>query len=152
MKDVKKQACFNFENKKNRLYCLKHKKDGICGNERPDFLFESPLKTHFVILEIDEDQHYGRPEECECTRMVNISQSLGLPTLFLRYNPDSYKTDKTKYDPAFSTRMKKLKFVLDKMINLNIKNITGFVMLRKLYFNGYKDSDVNYYNVLDFEK
>ena len=42
--------------------------EGKCGNERPDFLFESTNKTHFIVLEVDEDQHYGRQEQCECTR------------------------------------------------------------------------------------
>ena len=87
--------------------------DGICGNERPDFLFESKSKGHFVVLEVDEHQHYGRPEQCECIRMVNISQSIGAPTIFIRYNPDSFKINGKKENPSHKKRMKVLKEVLE---------------------------------------
>ena len=62
---------------------------GRCGRERPDFLLD--CGTHAIVLEVDEDQHADRLCECEQTRMVNITQSLYLPTLFIRYNPDRYK-------------------------------------------------------------
>ena len=135
--------------------CISYDKridNGICGNERPDFLFESPAGSHFVILEVDEDQHYGRAEECECTRMVNISQSLGLPTIFIRYNPDEYKTNKIKHDPSFNDRMKILCLVLKTTIEFKPSQLKGFVIIRKLFFNDYKKTDSNYYNILDFDK
>lgn len=61
----------------------------VCGRERPDFLFDAG--SHRVILEVDENQHRERPCECEQIRMVNISQSLGCRTVFIRYNPDTFK-------------------------------------------------------------
>jgi hypothetical protein len=62
---------------------------GACGKERPDLVFELP--THIVIVECDEDQHKGYDRACEEPRMVNISQSyMGLPCLFVRFNPDKY--------------------------------------------------------------
>jgi hypothetical protein len=43
-----------------------------------------------VILEVDEEQHLGRPCECEQTRMINVSQNLAAPrTLWIRYNPEA---------------------------------------------------------------
>lgn len=45
------------------------------------------LWNTFLILEVDEN----KLELCEFTRMVNLCQSLGLQTIFIRYNPDSYK-------------------------------------------------------------
>lgn len=57
---------------------------------RPDFMFDTLNHTHYVIVEVDENQHSGRLEACECTRMVNITQSNQRPTLFIRYNPDEY--------------------------------------------------------------
>jgi len=62
--------------------------NGECGKERPDFLFD--CGTHFLICEIDENQHFSRPCECEQTRMVDLSQSLSLQTIIVRYNPDMY--------------------------------------------------------------
>jgi hypothetical protein len=73
----------------------------ICGDrERPDFFWDR--HTYCVILEVDEHQHSGRPLECECARMVNICQSLGVPTFFLRFNPNSY-------NPALGQRLVPLK-------------------------------------------
>lgn len=63
---------------------------GICGKERPDFIIDA--NTHIICLEVDENQHKNYACECEQTRMVNISQALGMPTIFIRYNPDKYKS------------------------------------------------------------
>ncbi|MCK9607869.1 MAG: hypothetical protein M0R33_15605 [Methylomonas sp.] len=62
---------------------------GTCGKERPDFLFDAD--SHFVIIECDEHQHNAYPCECEQARMINIANGLGMPTIFIRYNPDNYK-------------------------------------------------------------
>jgi hypothetical protein len=43
------------------------------------------------VVEVDEFQHAQYDQDCEQTRMVNIQQSLGLYTVFLRFNPDPYK-------------------------------------------------------------
>ncbi len=78
-----------------------------CGKDRPDFLFEcvttvDPLlntsstdiptvSMHYVVLEVDEDQHKSYACDCEQTRMINITQSCGgLRTFWIRYNPDSF--------------------------------------------------------------
>lgn len=82
---------------------------GECGMERPDFLFD--CGTHFVIVEVDENQHNSRDSECEKKRMINISQSLALPTWFIRYNPDKYKRKnsiKNVEGDNHNRRMKKL--------------------------------------------
>lgn len=44
----------------------------------------------FVVLEVDGHQQPSYACECEQLRMINLSQSLGLPKVFLRYNPDRY--------------------------------------------------------------
>ncbi|KAI9089581.1 hypothetical protein DFS34DRAFT_385310 [Phlyctochytrium arcticum] len=62
---------------------------GVCGLERPDFWID--WHTHMLVVEVDEDQHWSSACECEQTRMVNISQSFGMPTVFLRWNPDDYR-------------------------------------------------------------
>jgi hypothetical protein len=61
---------------------------GACGRERPDFIFD--VNTHMICLEVDEDQHITYKCD-EMPRMINISQSLGMPTLFIRFNPDKYR-------------------------------------------------------------
>lgn len=62
--------------------------DSSCNKRRPDFLIDAG--THFVVVECDEHQHRG--SACETRRMFEIAQALGLPTVFVRYNPDAYKT------------------------------------------------------------
>jgi hypothetical protein len=63
---------------------------GIVVLKRPDRIYDFGDKI--VILECDENQHSSRNCACEQTRMINIGQSFGgLPTYFIRFNPDKYK-------------------------------------------------------------
>lgn len=56
---------------------------------RPDFLFK--CAGYFLILEVDEFAHKSYEIECEIKRMNEIILGLGLPTKFIRYNPDKVK-------------------------------------------------------------
>jgi hypothetical protein len=53
---------------------------------RPDFVFD--CVTYFLVIECDEFAHKGYEQDCEIARMNNITLGLGLPTVFIRYNPD----------------------------------------------------------------
>jgi hypothetical protein len=55
---------------------------------RPDFFFER--NTHVVIVEVDEHQHSSYDVSCERVRELHISEAIGRPTYFIRYNPDAY--------------------------------------------------------------
>lgn len=81
-----------------------------CIKDRPDFLFD--FNTHFVILEVDQNQHRDRVCECEFNRMINISQALGMPTIFLRYNPDEFKVNDKIIDINQNIRLKELELCL----------------------------------------
>jgi EsV-1-7 cysteine-rich motif len=62
---------------------------------RPDFVLT--LDDRVIIVECDEHQHKSYTEQCEVTRMVNISMSFnGLPIFFIRYNPDGKCPKKQK--------------------------------------------------------
>ena len=61
-----------------------------CGLERPDFVID--CGTHLVILEVDENQHDTYACACELARMINLAQVAGMPTTFVRYNPDVYES------------------------------------------------------------
>jgi hypothetical protein len=63
-------------------------KPGICRNFRPDILID--CNTHFLVVEVDEDQHKVYAESCEVIRMLNIHESLGMRTVFIRFNPDLF--------------------------------------------------------------
>jgi len=64
---------------------------GECGKYRPDFLYDA--MTHFVVVEVDEDQHRGYDLECEKVRMINILGALKMRCVFVRYNPDAFHID-----------------------------------------------------------
>ena len=82
--------------------CAKYRPDGVI-----DFLYFK------VILEIDENQHKGYTDKCEITRMIQLHQDFGgLPIIFIRYNPDSYKDINRKIIKPNSRRLSELYDVL----------------------------------------
>ena len=58
-----------------------------CSKYRPDFLFDR--EYYYVIIEVDENAHKNYDQDCEKIRMNNIVDNLGLPVMFIRYNPDN---------------------------------------------------------------
>lgn len=61
-----------------------------CNTYRPDAVID--LTYFILILEIDEFQHKSYQEDCEKIRMMSLHQDYGgIPVVFIRYNPDSYK-------------------------------------------------------------
>ena len=79
-----------------------------CGRYRPDFVIDAV--THFVIVEVDEFSHNSYDKSCESIRQENIVQALGLPSIFIRYNPDAHHDPLTKKSIFVSSinRQKKL--------------------------------------------
>lgn len=71
--------------------------DRSCNRRRPDFVWDAG--SHYVVLECDEHQHRAYPGDCEHRRMWEVAQQLGLPTIFLRYNPDNYKPGNARNKP-----------------------------------------------------
>lgn len=61
-----------------------------CSKRRPDIFFDFP--THCVIVEIDEFQHRGYEDSCECARLCEIVSAVGgRPVTVIRFNPDSVR-------------------------------------------------------------
>jgi hypothetical protein len=95
-----------------------------CGKERPDFLLfikgEDNI-TRAVIIEVDEHQHKNITEECENIRMINIANALQMQTMFIRFNPDDYKSKIPLLNQL--ERQQKLLWVLNhkKLINFKSK-------------------------------
>jgi hypothetical protein len=58
-----------------------------CSKKRPDVYFEKP--GHCVIVEVDENQHRGYEDSCECSRLNEIVNGIGgKPVVIIRFNPD----------------------------------------------------------------
>ena len=124
---------------------------GECGLERPDFVFEAA--SHFIVVEVDEDQHKSRACECEQARMVNISQSFGMPTIFLRYNPDNYRVNKVPKHVTKATRHKTLVSWLCKLMVLEPEELQehGFLSVLHLYFDDFNPRKVQWETILYFD-
>lgn len=56
------------------------------GHLFPDILFE--CSCYNIIVEIDEFKHRGASYACDEQRMYDIIAKLGMPCIFIRYNPD----------------------------------------------------------------
>ena len=108
---------------------------GVCVKYRPDFLMDA--LTHFVVLEVDENQHSGYPCECESVRMFNIAQALALPTIFIRYNPDEFRIGSKKQDVKEADRWRRLHQVLQWALYDVVE--TPFVSARYLFYDNCKD-------------
>ena len=91
---------------------------GGCSRKRPDFLLTTTWGN--IVLEVDEFQHKRKtyPCECEISRMKEIYFDCGVENLlFIRYNPDSYKTT-TCEKPMIKRKRQEL---LIKIINQQLK-------------------------------
>jgi hypothetical protein len=107
---------------------------------RPDMLYD--MGTHCVIIEIDENQHKGNPELCECTRMVNIAEALMKPTFFIRYNPDDYKINGRKQTISDNSRREVLAEHLKFSLKYDPETIEsymkeGSVFIKQLFYDDY---------------
>ena len=71
--------------------------------------------------------------------------------MFLRYNPDAFKTNKQRKDPAHSTRMKHLQQVLRYALQLTPEELVGFCSVRRLYFDGWEPTRAEYGVVLEWQ-
>ena len=125
--------------------------DKDCSSSRPDFVYH--LGTHILIIEVDEYQHrsyrscgHTKQERMntENRRMFELYQSFeGLPVIFIRYNPDTfkdengkiYKISEKKRQEIFSSWVKNFIRSDEKYIGCNVKY---------LFYDCWKESDTNF--------
>lgn len=115
---------------------------GACGKERPDFMWETP--SHCVILEVDEFQHKNTPCECEQVRMANVTSSLGMPCLWIRFNPDEYTGSKNLTDKQ---RRDLLIRVLKQAFSSLPTNQSEYCRVQHLCFDGFNILNIPKINV-----
>jgi hypothetical protein len=132
--------------------CDKKINGGVCGKERPDFVLETDC-GFFVVVEVDEFQHCSYPPECENARMVNISQSLGGPTMFIRYNPDKYTMLRSKQHIRTADRYKILKTWIDRCLGMSVEGIQriGFCSFVRLFYNEFDENTCGMEMLLAFD-
>jgi hypothetical protein len=108
---------------------------------RPDFVVDvNPLfKT---IIEVDENQHSGYRKLCatsihkELARMITVHENDfgGSPTIFIRFNPDKYKTEGRH--ASIEHRLKTLKRLLEQLRNK--RAMKSQLSCYYLYYDNYK--------------
>jgi hypothetical protein len=119
---------------------------------RPDFLWDS--MAHFVILSVDEFQHKRGGYDCEIKRMGEIAQALGLPTIFIRYNPDEYKDSAgIKVHPYNKVRKKLLFKQLERCKTLQLqRNESDYLQVMYLYYDGFDSATTPALETIDIGK
>lgn len=125
------------DNKKYKYILYDQPVDLQCNRLRPDFVFE--CAGHCVVLEVDENQH--TVYKCERNRMINISQALGIKTIFIRYNPDKFKSDKVTKELTKLQRQFKLIKVLDSMLKQDHEKLE-FLSVVYLFYDNYDPTNV----------
>jgi hypothetical protein len=89
------------ENNYTFIYNKKCNLDNSCQTYFPDFIID--CNKFFVILECDEDGHKRYDYNCERIRENNICFALGLPCVFIRYNPDKKGVKKNIKDKVLKS-------------------------------------------------
>ena len=125
--------------------------DSTCNLYRPDILYD--CGTHIVVIECDENQHkrynwescsLNRSlEHMEEKRMYEIMIAYGLPTIFIRWNPDNFKVKNNK------------KYSIDKRLEILIKwvkysmkmEVKEGVIYKKLFYDEYEEGDMSFKNI-----
>jgi len=129
-KKTKEMKVVDFLNKNNIKFIHNKSVGYLCGNFKPDVLID--CNTHFIVVEIDEGQHKQYTKECEFARMSNIYLANGLPTLFIRFNPDNFSSGDARNQTKIETRLKNLLILINKY--KDDKNI-NFIELIYMYFD-----------------
>ena len=89
----------------------------------------------------DENAHKDYGSKCERNRMINISQALGIKTIFIRYNPDDYKVKGVKQTITKKTRQSLLLKVLDKMLKQKHEKI-DFLSVIYMYYDDFDNKKI----------
>ena len=133
------------------------------GRRRPDVYFD--LRSHVLIVEIDENQHHGCKKTDDDERNMDLFKDLGdRPLVMIRFNPDEYLRDgvsrmKSSFvriggiDRGFcvrdqiewSARCDTLMDAIHEQLRLKIKeNRTPDKALQviKLFYNSYGDESI----------
>lgn len=113
----------------------------VCGDYRPDILYD--CGTYFIVVEIDEQQHKHISYNCEIVRMFNIEQSLGLHTIFIRYNPHKYIIDGKTKKTTLQQRLSILQKTIESEMSLEYKKRDNSIKTIYLFYDNIKHNHKN---------
>jgi Holliday junction resolvase len=105
------------------------------SSKRPDFVVDHLHNNEYrLIIEVDEHQHELYSEEDELNRMIEIHEDYNESSLiFIRYNPDSYKTDGNSLD------QQRREGILIDLLNSfqNIQELKVPIVVIYLFYDGF---------------
>ena len=111
----------------------------ICTGKyiRPDFVLN--LDDRVIIVEVDEHQHESYAEDCEVTRLINISMSYGgSPVIWFRFNPDAFKIDGKTQSVSSKMRLNQLVELIQKYISfadLPLEELKKLITVEYLFYD-----------------
>jgi EsV-1-7 cysteine-rich motif len=112
--------------------------DTDCEKYRPDIVIPASSGLFMMIVEVDEHQHKSYQELCTCVRMKNISEIYGIPCLFIRYNPDEYKTPEPNEVPT-RKRLERLKDVIREYDSM--EKLPYAIGVIQMYYDGWLENE-----------
>jgi len=139
--NVKEKAVLHFILKQFPDVIWTHDKavggDKTCDGKlkRPDIVAD--CLSFQLVIEVDEHQHicpkYGG-QLCEIKRMYDIMASIGLPCVWIRYNPDKYSRDGVVQKTCEKTRRKALTKLIHTYLSKSLESVDP-----KVYYMYYDD-------------
>jgi hypothetical protein len=129
--------------------------DNSCVKRRPDRLYD--CGTHFVIIEIDENQHGFYTDGCaldkisqENRRMIQILEALSMgivPVIFIRFNPDNFRVKEKLMKVNMQKRLEILLKWLEYSLKYDVEKFNGsMINVKYLFYDEYDETE------LEFEK
>jgi hypothetical protein len=117
-----------------------------CNRRFPDRAYD--CGTHIVIVEVDENQHrgYTKDDNCELKRMHQIYEVVGLPCIFLRFNPDNYRVQSKLQKTNMAIRLEILQKWVEKCLTMST---TKGIVYKFLYYNEYVETDIKFQELDD---
>jgi hypothetical protein len=123
-----------------------------CGiKNRPDRLYD--CGTHYLIIEVDENQHRGEGylDTCELVRMINIQYALGMNCIFLRFNPDNFRINGKLQKVNMNERLKLLVKWIERCKEMKPEKELEPVRYKYLFYDDYDITDVEFKIIDDLE-
>lgn len=107
--------------------------ESMCNKKRLEVVIDAG--THMIDIECDEHQH--RSYACEDARMCAATEQLGMRTIFVRFNPDSFRTDGVWKNPPEKVRFRTLVDWVNHLLHAGVPEHD--VSALYLFYDGYDE-------------
>lgn len=109
--------------------------DGGCCNSKRRIDLWTLVGNVVVAIEIDEDQHRFYKPDYEANRYQDLVMSFTGRFVFLRINPDPYKSSGSKIDPPFPERLEWAEKTLTEILQTVDNESEDLVVVHHLFYD-----------------